>query len=177
MTVPHFATGAALRRLPLPLALSFALAASLAHGETTPALTLDGRLDEAAWAEARVFDDFVVVEPWTQAAPDPALGTEVRLLSTPAGIALGFRMQQPVKVPLLAPKVARDEMTTADRVNVYLDFDGDGRAAYNFAVLASGSIQDNIITNETQFSPDFDGDWKHAVHLEDGGWSVEILIP
>ena len=34
------------------------------------------------------------------------------------------------------------------------DFDGDGRVAYNFTVLASGSIQDNTVTNETQFSPD-----------------------
>jgi pyruvate/2-oxoglutarate dehydrogenase complex dihydrolipoamide acyltransferase (E2) component len=38
--------------------------------------------------------------------------------------------------------------------------------------LASGSIQDNTITNETQFSPDFDGDWKHAVQVEDG-----VVVP
>lgn len=179
MTASHRSTGAAPRRLPLPLALAVALATTCATARAaeTPPLAIDGRLDEAAWAGARVFDQFVIVEPWTEAAPDPALATEVRLLSTPSGIALGFRMKQPADVPLLAPKVARDEMTTADRVNVYLDFDGDGRAAYNFTVLASGSIQDNTITNETQFSPDFDGDWKHAVHIEDGGWSVEILIP
>jgi hypothetical protein len=68
-------------------------------------------------------------------------------------------------------------MTTADRVNVYIDFDADGRVAYNFTVLASGSIQDNTITNETQFSPDFDGDWQHAAQVVEGGWSAEILIP
>lgn len=164
-----------------PTSLAFALAAALtlpaAAQDAEPSITVDGRLDEAAWAEAQRFADFVLVEPWTGAAPDPALATEALLLATPAGIAIGFRMKQPADVPLLAPQVARDELTNADRVNVFIDFDGDGRVAYNFTVLASGSIQDNTVTNETQFSPDFDGDWLHDAHVGDGGWSAEFLIP
>lgn len=165
------------RRRPLPLALATALAIAPAVHAAEPSIKVDGRLDDAAWANAQVFDEFVVVEPWTRSTPDPALATEARVLATPAGIAIGFRMKQPADVPIVAPQVARDERTNADRVNVYIDFDGDGRVAYNFTVLASGSIQDNTVTNETLFSPDFDGDWKHAVQVGDGGWSAEILIP
>lgn len=157
------------------LAAAPALASSASS--SAPPVRVDGRLDADEWAGAQRFADFVVVEPWTRAAPDAALGTEALLRSTPEGIAIGFRLAQPADVPLLAPQVARDVMTTADRVNVYIDFDADGRVAYNFTVLASGSIQDNTVTNETLFSPDFDADWQHAVQVHDGGWSAEILIP
>jgi hypothetical protein len=185
MTVPDRPS-----RAPRPPALALAIVFALATAAvfSTPVLAatasasavpvrVDGRLDADEWAGAQRFDDFVVVEPWTRAAPDGSLATEVLLRATPAGIALGFRLAQPAEVPLLAPQVARDVMTTADRINVYIDFDADGRVAYNFTVLASGSIQDNTVTNETLFSPDFDGDWQHAALVGDGGWSAEILIP
>jgi hypothetical protein len=164
------------RRLPLALALA-AACVSPGHAEEGPVLAIDGRLDEAAWAGAQVFDDFVVVEPWTLARPDPALRTVARLLTTPQGIAIGFELAQPPQVPLLAPQVRRDEDVNADRVNVFIDFDADGRVAYNFALLASGSIQDFVVTNEVQFNPDFDPDWRHAVATTPEGWSAEILIP
>ena len=73
-----------------PTSLAFALAAALtlpaAAQDAEPSITVDGRLDEAAWAEAQRFADFVLVEPWTGAAPDPALATEALLLATPAEI-------------------------------------------------------------------------------------------
>ncbi len=176
MTVLTLPPSRPLRRYSLAAALQLALSTPLA-ADAEVAITIDGRLDEAEWAGAQRFSDFVLVEPWTRGAPDPALSTEAFVRATPAGIAFGFRMQQPASVPLLAPQVARDVLTTADRVNVYIDFDADGRVAYNFTVLASGSIQDHTISNETVFNPDFDGDWLHAVQIGDEGWTAEMLIP
>lgn len=178
MTHPRPTLPMPLRRLPLALALAVACGAtSHAAASDDPVLTIDGRLDEAAWAGAQVFEDFVVVEPWTLARPEPGLRTVARLLPTPQGIAIGFDLAQPPDVPLLAPQVRRDEHVNADRVNVFIDFDGDGRVAYNFTLLASGSIQDFVVTNEVQFNPDFDPDWRHAVATTADGWSAEILIP
>ena len=167
------------RRLAHAIAASLLLAgvAPAIAAVPAPVLDIDGRLDEAAWAEAQVFDDFVVVEPWTLARPEPELATVARVLPTPQGIAIGFSMRQPASVPLLAPQVRRDETVNADRVNVFIDFDADGRVAYNFTLLASGSIQDFVVTNEVQFNPDFDPDWRHAVATTPEGWSAEILIP
>lgn len=161
----------------LPLLIALLSAPTGLWAMETPRITLDGRLDEAAWAEAQRFDQFRITEPFTQASPDPALATVAYLLATPEGIVVGMRMQQPAEVPLLAPRVARDERVTADRVNFYIDFEGDGRVAFNFAVLASGSIQDHTITNEVVFNPDLDPDWQQAVHRGEGEWSVEMLIP
>ena len=38
-------------------------------------------------------------------------------------------------------------------------------------------MNDEIITNENQFSDDWDGQWRHAVAEDEQGWSVEMLIP
>ncbi len=174
---PSLRRGSRPRPLALACALLLALPGAHAWAAEGPSVAIDGRLDDPAWAGAQVFDDFVVVEPWTLATPDPALKTVARVLPTPAGLAIGFDLHQPADVPLRAPQVARDEMVNADRVNVFIDFDGDGRVGYNFTVLASGSIQDSAITSEVLFNADFDPDWRHAVATTPTGWRAEILIP
>ena len=138
-------------------------------------ILVDGRLDEAAWSQAQVFKDFSVVEPYTLVAP--AHPTEVRLLSTPAGIAIGFRSVQPPGVPRLNERTPRDADIPGDRVNVFIDFNADGEVAYNFTLALSGAIQDATLTNENQYSPDWDGDWQHAVAEDAQGWTAEYLLP
>lgn len=156
-------------------AASAPAAADADADESVPVLILDGRLDEPAWSQARVFRDFVVTEPFTLATP--TLPTEVRLLATPEGIAIGFDLHHPPEVPRVVERTARDADQVGDRINVYIDFDADGQVAYNFTVGLSGSVQDATWTNENSYSADWDGDWRHAVHVEDDRWSVEILIP
>jgi hypothetical protein len=169
------------RRLAAALALALASPlpahADLAVGpdEAGPRIRVDGRLDEAAWAEAQVFEDFAVTQPYTLARPSTR--TVVRLLSTPEGIAVGFDIEQPAAMPRLRPRLERDQRRPSDRVNVVIDFDADGRVAYDFAVLLSGSIQDDVITEERRFNPDWDGDWQWAVDEDAEGWRVEMLIP
>lgn len=167
----------------LAAALALALASPLpAHADVAtgpddagPRIRVDGRLDEAAWADAQVFEDFVTTQPYTLARPSTR--TVVRLLSTPEGIAVGFDIEQPASMPRLRPRLERDQRRPSDRVNVVIDFDADGRVAYDFAVLLSGSIQDDVITEERRFNPDWDGDWQWAVDEDAEGWRVEVLIP
>ncbi len=154
-----------------------ALCCILATGSAaaTPVLRIDGRLDEAAWGGAQRFDDFVVTEPYT--LDPPAHPTAVRVLSTPAGIAIGFEMQQPAGVPRQRDRTPRDADIPGDRVNVFIDFDADGEVGYNFTVGLSGAVQDATITNEVVFSNDWDADWQSAVQETADGWSVEMLLP
>ena len=140
-----------------------------------PVLVIDGVPDEAAWANARVFTDFVVVEPYTLA--QPSYPTEARLLSTPQGIAFAFRATQPAGVPRLNERTPRDADIPGDRFNVFIDFNGDGETAFNFTIGMSGAIQDATITNERSYSPDWDGDWRHAAVETEDGWSAEFLLP
>lgn len=139
------------------------------------AVTIDGHIDPAEWQGAQHITDFRLTQPLSRApAPYP---TEAWILATPEGLAIAFRNLQPSSVPRTRQVAQRDAGGPADRVNLYVDFDGDGRTGYNFTVLLSDSIVDGTITNENQFSNDWDGNWKHAVSEDAAGWSVEMLIP
>ena len=152
---------------------SFAVLAVLASPAW--AIEVDGRVDVAEWAGAEHVTDFRLTQPLSRApAPYP---TEAWIKATPEGLAIAFRNVQPASVPRTRQVAQRDAGAQADRVNLYVDFDGEGRSGYNFTVLLSDSIIDATITNENQFSTDWDGVWKHAVAEDGDSWSVEILLP
>ena len=139
------------------------------------AIDVDGRIDPAEWQGAQHVTDFRVVDPLTR-APSP-YPTGAWILATPEGLAIAFRNTQPASVPRTYRRTQRDEDAQVDRVNLMVDFDGDARSAYNFTVSITDGIIDATIANETQFSKDWDGNWKHAVGEDGDTWSVEMLIP
>ena len=147
----------------------------LLWSSTTAAVQIDGHIDPAEWAGAQHITDFRLTQPLSR-APTP-YPTEAWVLATPEGLAFAFRNTQPASVPRTRQSTARDADAATDRVNVYVDFDGDGHVGYNFMVRLSNSIQDETITNENQFNTDWDGNWKHAVSEDGDTWSVEFLIP
>jgi hypothetical protein len=151
-------------------ALALAAPCGLVH-----AVEIDGRIDPAEWQDARHVTDFRKTQPLT--GEPGSLPTEAWILATPDGLAIAFRATHPVSVPRTRQKVQRDFDAQVDRVNAFIDFDGDGRTGYAFTVSSTGGIADEIITNENQFSNDWDGQWRHAVSEDEQGWSVELLIP
>ncbi len=139
------------------------------------AVTIDGHIDAAEWQGAQQVTDFRLTQPLSRApTPHP---TEAWILATANGLAVGFRNTQAASVPRTRQRAQRDQDAQVDRVNLYVDFDGDGRTGYNFTVSLSNSITDTTITNENQFNADWDGDWRHAVSEDGDTWSAEILIP
>lgn len=152
-----------------------AAALALAGTNAFADIAVDGRLDEPEWERARVFTDFRVTQPYTLGAPRHP--TEVRLLGTPQGIAIGFRCVQPASTPRQKEQTPRDADNNGDRVNIYIDLDADAKVAYNVTVALAGSLQDATITNEVQYSPDWDGDYDYAVRDLGDEWFVELLLP
>lgn len=139
------------------------------------AIEVDGRIDPAEWAGARHVVDFRKVQPLSG---EPAsLQTEAWVLATPEGLAVAFRNRQPASVPRTRQRVQRDFDEQVDRVNLMVDFDGDGRTGYNFVVASTGGVGDAVITSQNQFNDDWDGHWRHAVSEDGEGWSAEMLIP
>lgn len=153
------------------LAMVALTTASSGHAE----LVIDGLVDEPEWQQAQVFNEFVVTQPFTRAQPD--YPCEARMLGTPEGIAVAFVVTQPRDVQRQRAQTPRDADIPGDRVNLFIDFNADGVTAYNFTVGLSGAAQDATLTNENQYSPDWDGKWQHAVHEEADQWTVEMLIP
>lgn len=158
------------RCLAVPCLLLLTATAGAAEG-----LRLDGIPDEPLWRDAQVFDDFRVTSPYTL---DPATHpTRALLRSLPEGLAVAIIAQQPRDVPRVKPRAGRDANVDADRVNFSVDFDGDGRLAYNFMVTLGHGIADEVISNENSYNADWDGVWEYAVHEDVDHWSVEMLIP
>ena len=139
------------------------------------AVEIDGKIAPQEWAGAQHVDDFRMTQPLTRTAGSQP--TEAWILATPDGLAIGFRNTQPANVPRTRQRVQRDFEEQVDRVNLMVDFDGDGRTGYNFTVSSTDGIADAVISNENNFNDDWDGNWRHAVSEDADGWSVEMLIP
>jgi hypothetical protein len=141
------------------------------------AVEIDGILDDGEWRDAQHFDAFVSVQPLT-GKPAPAdRRVEAWLLSTPAGIAVAMHAVHPPGVPQNLQRVQRDARAAVDRFNVMIDFDADGRVAYDFVITAAGDIADGVVSNENISNTDWDSDWQHAVSVSKDGYSAEWLIP
>ncbi len=158
---------------PIILVASLGLLSAGVHAK----VTIDGRADEADWANARRFGDFVQIQPLSETPIPERYATEAMLLSTPEGIAVNIRAKQPKDVPRTKSRIPRDADGQMDRMNFMVDFDGEGRSGFDFTVTAGGDIVDSVISNENQFNTDWDGDWQYAVHEDDEGYSIEWLIP
>jgi hypothetical protein len=139
------------------------------------AVTVDGHIDPAEWQGARHITDFRQTQPLTGKPAEYPV--EAWILATPDGLAVAMRVAQPPNVRRTQQQVQRDFRDPVDRINVEIDFNGDGRTGYDFAVASTGAIDDEVITNENQFNSDWDGIWQHAVTQDAEGWSVEVLIP
>ena len=136
---------------------------------------VDGTIDPAEWRGARHVTEFKMVQPFTQAATRHP--TEAWVLATPEGLAVAFRNTKLPGVETPRQRSRRDQNVGIDRVNVMLDFEGDGRSGYDFTLTASDGIQDSTITGNGNFSNDWDGSWQHAVVDGEGEWTAELLIP
>ncbi|MDO5505704.1 MAG: DUF5916 domain-containing protein [Pseudoxanthomonas suwonensis] len=140
------------------------------------AIQVDGRIDPDEWRDAVHVTDFRMVEPFTGA--DSPYPTEAWYMATPQGLAVGFRNRTPAGVEQPRQFSRRDEVPNIDRVNLMIDFNGDGQTGYSFMVTASGGIEDTIIgSGGTVWDSDWDGDWRHAVVDGQEQWSAELLIP
>ena len=139
------------------------------------AITVDGQLDEAEWAQAQVFTDFRVLEPLTREVPPQA--TQLRILPLPDGLYVGLRSEMPPELRTYGSSPRDAPRLDADPAILLIDFEGLGKTAYEFSISLSGSKRDGIILNQNQQSRDWDADWQAAVHEDATGWSAEWLIP
>lgn len=162
-----------IRRMPVGGALSLAVLSALSAPAW--AIEVDGKIDPAEWQGARHVTDFRTVQPLT--GNPGSQPTEAWILATPEGLAVAFRATQPASIARTPQRIQRDEQAQVDRVNLMVDFEGDGRTGYNFMVSSTNGINDAVITNQSQFSTDWDGNWQHAASEDADGWSAEMLIP
>lgn len=147
----------------------------LQAGDAPP--VIDGRLDDAAWQRAPVYDRFAQFLP---ADRRPARWrTTVQVVVTDDALVFGIRAWDPAPGRIRAPLARRDQVKPdQDHVSVFIDPVGSRRAAQYVRVSAAGVIEDGLYAAEEDSddpAPDFDVE-AAALRLPDG-YSVELRWP
>lgn len=138
-------------------------------------ITLDGKLDEPGWKEARRFT-------LTQQSPRPGqptpYPTDVRVLVSNDTLYFGFDCHDPNPKAIAVHTQRRDgDVTGDDTVSIVLDTYGDRRTGYFFQINAAGARVDGLISDPESASLDWDGIWDARTSRTPDGWSAEIVIP
>ncbi len=172
-------------RAGLALLMSAAAASSAAAQTADPAprvrvtsenIRLDGSLDESAWMLADSITDFRQKEP-TEGGP-PTARTTVRLLATPAGLAIGWWLSDPAPTQLRRSQLRRDaDQRSDDHVAVMIDGLSDRRTAFFFRTNANGALWDGEHVTFESGNDEWDGIWDVRTRITDAGWTAEMLIP
>lgn len=136
-------------------------------------ISVDGRLDEPAWAAAQEGSGFLQTEP--DDGDRASVETRFRILWDDDSLYVGIECDDPG--PPTATRSRRDRDLDADLVRVDFDTTLDRRTAYHFGVYAGGQQVDGIHFNDTDFTTEWDAAWESAVAFSSRGWSVEMRIP
>lgn len=141
-------------------------------------ITIDGRLDEAAWSTAEPVTSFTQFDP---KEGEPATQrTDVRILIDGEAIYFGARMfeSDPAK---LRPRLARrDESVDGDVIAITLDSRHDHLSGYFFRVTAGGAVRDAVATqggDDVSLDLTWDAVWEAKTSIDAQGWIAEIRIP
>jgi hypothetical protein len=146
--------------------------AALRQGE----VSIDGRLDEAAWAGATPITEL------TQSGPDegkpPSERTEIRILYDVSAIYIGARMYDSLGAKGVRSALARRDqlMTsnslTSDRIAFVFDTFRDKNSRTWFELNPNG------VKGEHQNGDDsYDPVWEGAARIDSLGWTAEFRIP
>jgi hypothetical protein len=138
-------------------------------------IEIDGVLDEAQWADARVFTGFTQREP-VEGGPAEH-DTEVRLLFGEDAIWVAARMWDPDPASIDRRLARRDSHGTYDQFSMHLDPNLDGLTGYSFRVSAANVQGDTYFYNDDQMDGAWDAVWSSAVAVDEHGWTAEMRIP
>jgi Domain of unknown function (DUF5916)/Carbohydrate family 9 binding domain-like len=140
-------------------------------------IIIDGKLDEAAWANASVAKDFVQSEP-REGEPSIEL-SEVRVLYDGQSIYFGAYLHDSKIKNVVVADLKKDFQGEAgDSFDVVLDTFHDERNGYIFSTNAAGAKFDSQMINEgRENNNNWDGVWYVKTGEVDDGWIAEIAIP
>jgi hypothetical protein len=137
---------------------------------------IDGRLDEAVWAQATLIEDLHQITPAEYAQPTEP--TQVYVLYDGDTLYIGARLfdREPA---LINARILRQNQPIGpdDRFFVHLDPFGNRRSGYLFGVNPNGVRFDGVFQNITDRQFDWDGIWRAEATIDEHGWVAEIAIP
>ncbi|WP_211097047.1 DUF5916 domain-containing protein [Neolewinella litorea] len=143
---------------------------------TEAEITLDGRLDEAAWATAEPIDDFLQYFPTDSAEAE--YGTEVRILYSETMLYVGIRAETNGQ-GYVVTSLRRDfRGTRNDNVSMFFDTFRDGINAFMFGVTPYGVQREGLVSEGGEgFDNTWDIKWLAESEMHDDHYTIEMAIP
>jgi hypothetical protein len=145
---------------------------------TETSIDVDGRLDEAVWAEAPAITDFIQSNP-DEGEPG-SQPTELRVAFDDNAIYIGATLYDsfPITTRLQRHDIGAGDF---DFIMINLDSYHDHETSYNFAVNPSRSINDAVSSSGggggRRSDISWDPVWEVATQITEEGWSAEMRIP
>jgi hypothetical protein len=147
--------------------------AALRQGE----VTVDGRLDDAAWGAATPITDLI------QSTPDegkpPSQKTEIRILYDDAALYIGARMYDSLGAKGVRSALARrdqvmngDNSLTSDKIALVFDTFRDKNSRTWFELNPDG-VKGDHQNGDASYDPV----WEGATKIDSLGWTAEFRIP
>lgn len=134
----------------------------------------DGILNDSAWKEADSIS-FRTVEPVEGNLPENQ--TYIRILADSKTIVVGIRCYDAQPDKIVSISKSRDSfLFMEDHIKIIFDTKLDGRSGFVFAVNPTGTRYDALTTGSEFESTDWDGIWEAYTHIDDKGWSAELVI-
>ncbi|MFQ5536623.1 MAG: DUF5916 domain-containing protein [Gemmatimonadota bacterium] len=138
-------------------------------------ISIDGRLDDEAWAAASPISGFIQREP-VEGRPAEQ-DTEVRVLFDNEAIYVGLRMWDSEPERIARQLYRRDGRGQADYIEVAFDPNLDRRTGYLFGVSAANVQNDEYLYDDNREDRAWDAVWASGVVIDDKGWTAELRIP
>lgn len=138
-------------------------------------ISVDGKLNEAAWSKAAWQDDFTQYEP--SEGKQPGQKTEFAILLDDNYIYVGFKCWDTHADSIVQRLTRRDELD-GDFVAVQFDSFFDKRTAFCFFVNAAAIKYDYMTSNDGENEDNsWDPIWLVKTSRDNLGWYVEMKIP
>ena len=138
-------------------------------------VSIDGKMDEAAWQAATPVTDFRQLDP-NEGQP-ASERTEARILIDDDAVYVGMRLFDREPRLIQSQLARRDEPIDGDLVEVTFDSYHDHLSAVIFRVSAGGAKRDATVSSSGNQDNTWDAVWDGVATIDSLGWTAEFRIP
>ena len=146
-----------------------------AHQITNAKIKLDGKLDDAVWANAEGGRGFLVWDP--DRGTDPSEETVFKVAYDGGGIYFAVACLENDPANIAGNLARRDRFSNSDLVSIYIDPYFDKNTGYNFKVNPLGVKVDAYMYNNGDRDEDWNCVWDAETFQDERGWYAEIYVP
>ena len=136
---------------------------------------IEGKGDDAVWANAQVIDGFRTFDPVDDG--DPRFRTEARVTYDEHNLYVLVRAFDPHPDSIVALLSRRDVRTQSEWLKLIIDGYHDRRTGVELSVNPAGVKRDFAVLNDGEEDGSWDGVWDVGTRIDSLGWVAEFRVP